>query len=380
MLLTTCPNCGAKFKVAPEQLNVRQGRVMCGRCRHVFNAFEALKRTEEADAGELIDYSVVDSKPSPAQFTPESAAASQAPSPQLPPDLPDVSDAQRVDAATVSDSSDSQLPVEPTAETAAPVADLRETEAFDSYEDALRKLEQAEQIAPPVDELYAATSAAVVAAAVSRDALPASGAELLPVEATFSNDERPPLQAPAADTPSGGVAVTNNPLIGGALAHESPPSRVWPWLATIAGMVLLLQAIYFFRSQIVQQYPQLRPSLAAACELIGCTVSWGRDQTLIKIESSDLIEPPGRPGKILLTATLANRAATKQDYPVLEVKLTDANNAVLTSRMLMPAEYLGRTPVGEEGLAPNAELYINLNLELVGKSPASGYGLRAFYP
>jgi hypothetical protein len=346
----------------------------------VFNAFEALKRTEGADAGELIDYSVVDSKPSPAQFTPESAAASPAPSPQLPPDLPDVSDAQRVDAATVSDSSDSQLPVEPTAETVAPLTDLRETEAFDSYEDALRKLEQAEQIAPPVDELYAATSAAVFAAAVSRDALPASGAELLPVEATFSNDERPPLQAPAADTPSGGVAVTTNPLIGGALAHESPPSRVWPWLATIAGMVLLLQATYFFRSQIVQQYPQLRPSLATACELIGCTVSWGRDQTLIKIESSDLIEPPGRPGKILLTATLANRAATKQDYPVLEVKLTDANNAVLTSRMLMPAEYLGRTPVGEEGLAPNAELYINLNLELVGKSPASGYGLRAFYP
>ena len=120
--------------------------------------------------------------------------------------------------------------------------------------------------------------------------------------------------------------------------------------------------------------------MAAACEAIGCDISWGRDTALIKIESSDLIEPPGRPGRILLTATLANRAATKQDFPALEVKLTDANNAVISSRILMPSEYLGRVPASGEGLAPNIELYVNLNLELAGRSPASGYGLRAFYP
>jgi hypothetical protein len=113
--------------------------------------------------------------------------------------------------------------------------------------------------------------------------------------------------------------------------------------------------------------------------VIGCNVPWGRDQNAVKIESSDLIEPPGRPGRILLTATLVNRASSKQDFPMLEVKLTDANNAVLTSRVLMPAEYLGRTPGGAEGLAPNVELYINLNLEVAGKSQASGYGLQAFY-
>ena len=47
MLLTICPNCSAQFKVQPEQLNVRQGRVMCGRCRQVFNAFQSLTRVEE---------------------------------------------------------------------------------------------------------------------------------------------------------------------------------------------------------------------------------------------------------------------------------------------------------------------------------------------
>ena len=46
MLLTTCPNCQAQFKVSPDQLNVRSGRVMCGRCRHVFNSFESLQRID----------------------------------------------------------------------------------------------------------------------------------------------------------------------------------------------------------------------------------------------------------------------------------------------------------------------------------------------
>ena len=49
MLLTTCPNCSAQFKVQPEQLNIRQGRVMCGRCRDVFNAFQSLTRIEEPE-------------------------------------------------------------------------------------------------------------------------------------------------------------------------------------------------------------------------------------------------------------------------------------------------------------------------------------------
>jgi predicted Zn finger-like uncharacterized protein len=44
MLLTTCPNCSAQFKVLTDQLNVRQGRVMCGRCRQVFDAFQSLTR------------------------------------------------------------------------------------------------------------------------------------------------------------------------------------------------------------------------------------------------------------------------------------------------------------------------------------------------
>jgi len=42
MIQTLCPACGTTFRVTPEQLKARQGRVRCGRCQHVFNAIETL--------------------------------------------------------------------------------------------------------------------------------------------------------------------------------------------------------------------------------------------------------------------------------------------------------------------------------------------------
>ena len=323
---------------------------MCGQCRNVFNAFEALKRSEDTGTDAVIDYALVDSKPTAAQAG-------------LP--LPDMSD-----------TSDALPPVEPAEADGAVPSDLCGTGAITTYKEALRKLEQAEQTAPMVDALDMAGSAVVA----RYDTPPVSGAEPVPIGDPASSDKSP-VKSTLPEDPAPRVATaTDNPLISGALPRQSSPSRAWRWLVVVAGAVLLAQVIYFYRSQIAQHYPQLRPVLATACEVIGCAIHWGRDQTLIEIESSDLIPSLGRPSEMLLTATLANRAATKQDYPALEIKLTNANNAVLSSRVLIPAEYLGRTPAGEEGMAPNAALYINLNLEFVGKSPASGYGLRAFYP
>jgi len=360
MLLTTCPNCGAKFKVSTEQLNVRQGRVMCGRCRHVFNAFEALKRIEDNDAGEPIDYTLPDS-------TRETDTAQQIP---------------LLDTQTAAQPAANEDQAEKMA------AD----EALDSDDDALKKLEPFEQsqLAPepppiPTDETREGSGAPLDEAATSVEQLPPHDLEAWPGAHGAAEPSPEPALATTPDIdssvgPDAQVVSTTNPLIGGSTPARAVRSRAWGWLAAAAGVLFALQSAFYFRSEIAQQYPQLRPQMAAACDAIGCAISWGRDTALIKIESSDLIEPPGRPGRILLTATLANRAATKQDFPALEVKLTDANNSVLSSRILMPSEYLGRVPAAGEGLAPNIELYVNLNLELAGKSPASGYGLRAFYP
>ncbi len=42
MILARCPECSTTFRVRPEQLRARQGRVRCGQCQHAFNALETL--------------------------------------------------------------------------------------------------------------------------------------------------------------------------------------------------------------------------------------------------------------------------------------------------------------------------------------------------
>lgn len=48
LMRTRCPGCNTVFRVTPEQLRVKQGKVRCGQCQFVFNAFDALI-TEDAD-------------------------------------------------------------------------------------------------------------------------------------------------------------------------------------------------------------------------------------------------------------------------------------------------------------------------------------------
>jgi len=42
VLTTNCPACSTAFRVTPEQLKARAGKVRCGHCQAVFNALESL--------------------------------------------------------------------------------------------------------------------------------------------------------------------------------------------------------------------------------------------------------------------------------------------------------------------------------------------------
>ncbi|MBI3526308.1 MAG: zinc-ribbon domain-containing protein [Betaproteobacteria bacterium] len=42
MMITRCPGCTTTFRVTPEQLKARHGKVRCGQCQHVFNALDTL--------------------------------------------------------------------------------------------------------------------------------------------------------------------------------------------------------------------------------------------------------------------------------------------------------------------------------------------------
>lgn len=319
MLLTTCPNCSAQFKVQPEQLNVRQGRVMCGRCRNVFNAFQSLTRVAES----------------------ESAAHAL------------------------------ELPATQMADEPAPIP----TDSLFLREEPLPLSEEFSQTDYASDARTYALAPVSRSFQISRDTASAPG--------DFQGDSPStltsllPANAEAPDLPE------TNPLLAPAPGHRTPRgashTRIWSSAAVTLLLGLTAQVAYGYRSAIIQSFPQLRPSFVLLCESVGCNLSWGRDDSAIRIEASDLIETPGKAGHIVLTATLVNRGATRQDLPAMELKLTDNANQVILSRILLPHEYLGRTPAKDESLVPNVEMYVNLSIELANKAQASGYGVRAFY-
>lgn len=349
MLLTTCPNCQAQFKVTPEQLNVRSGRVMCGRCRHVFNSFESLQRIDSTlgDPPDLMPVgestrrsSLLDETPAPARQPEPPLADPQSswPASSLP--------AQPSHAAADSSLDGYSLTDDLPAETHAPAPVEQEEPAIRTF-------------IHPVDESPIA------------DAAPSSEPASSPFDLTQTEAAKPP--SPMAM----GAPYRNAPL----LPKEAPskPSALWSLLAIVAVLGFVAQGAYGWRSEIVSQYPALRPAFDKACESLGCNLPWGRDATLIKVDSSDLIEELGSKGRFLLTATFTNRAASVQDYPYLELSLTDTNNQTLTRRVLPPEAYLGRKPARGEGLAPGATAPVNVRIEsqLPG---AAGYHLEPIFP
>jgi Protein of unknown function (DUF3426) len=148
----------------------------------------------------------------------------------------------------------------------------------------------------------------------------------------------------------------------------------------LLAVVLALQLIFVFRDTLAANYAQLRAPLMALSERFGFKLAFSRDASLIKIDNSDLTEQPGKPGRYLLVATLVNQSRVKQDLPTLEVRLTDSGNQTVISRNFAPNEYLGRAIKTDEGITPSGDLAINLSLDVAGKTSASGYALRVFYP
>lgn len=266
-MATRCPECGTLFRITAEQLQAREGRVRCGRCRQVFNALDTLTSVP--------DPPVVDAVQSP----PQPAA------------LPSAQESQRQ--------------------------------------------------TPPPD-----------------------------------------VPSPSAQAMEGGgqaVAVE----AGGWL--EEPPaaprrrSLAWTAGAAVLSLLLTVQLVYLFRTELAVLSPALRPSLERACAFLGCQVPLPRKVQFVHIEASDLQVDPQRPERLTLMLALRNRAPFRQAYPAIELTLTDGEGQPLARRVLLPRDYLRGQGVEAEGLGPNTVTDIRLPLETAELRP-NGYRLYAFYP
>jgi hypothetical protein len=92
-----------------------------------------------------------------------------------------------------------------------------------------------------------------------------------------------------------------------------------------------------------------------------------------------MLEVPGKPTEIALGARIRNLATVAQEYPYLELTLTDFTGQAAARRVLRPTDYLGRPLLQGEVLAPGSEVALQLRLE-TPRIKATGYELLLFYP
>ncbi|MCL2635899.1 MAG: zinc-ribbon domain-containing protein [Betaproteobacteria bacterium] len=349
---TRCPVCGTVFRVTSEQLRLKAGKVRCGHCRGVFNAFDQL----------LTDEALASAPPLPAS---ETAA---------PPSAGETNEANVAAETTAVKSTD--RPVASAAGTAETTADTRAPDEF-----------------KPRRRAFAAANTSSLPEIVEP---PAAGVQVEEAAATAGNWPETaillaesPEQSTKAARQAGLVAArelseapTYNRWAAGTLAGEASDfapeegrRALWPFV--IAALLLLLilgtQLAHHFRTEVVRWLP----ATAAYYELAGIAVPLSRQAELVAIESSDLQFDKLR-DLFVLQATLHNRAAYAQNWPALELTLTDAGDTVVARRVMTAADYLPPT-ISPERFPANGEVAVRLWIE-ARELGAAGYRLYIFYP
>lgn len=164
-------------------------------------------------------------------------------------------------------------------------------------------------------------------------------------------------------------------------AESAKPGRRWLWLmgALILLLVLLAQAAYQYRSVVILLFPESRPYAAALCANLGCDLPLPRRIELMSIEASDLQADTTNPNVMVLSATLRNRAIFNQQYPLLELTLTDAQDQPVVRRVLAPQDYVSKAANTQIGFGANTEIAIKMFIE-GSQVKATGYRLYLFYP
>jgi predicted Zn finger-like uncharacterized protein len=160
------------------------------------------------------------------------------------------------------------------------------------------------------------------------------------------------------------------------------PARSWTWLWVVAALAaaaaLGAQAVYRYRAEIAAFAPEARAPLDAACRWLGCAVQLPRRADLMTIESSDLQADPRRDGLIVLHAVIRNRSRLAQEYPALELTLTDEGGRPLLRRVLLPADYV-EAARSRQGIAAGGEAALRVYLDS-SRAHATSYRLYLFYP
>ena len=348
-LVTSCPACNTRFHVTAEQLVAHDGEVRCGECQHLFNVRSGL-------------YEILE--------------------PQTLPPLPAVINEPAAD--------DSSTIVEETVEDIADMATSGDNTAIPEAEDipghdiAAASTSEAHPV-EEIPEIVEADPVVIVSTETDHGESIDTDTEEPTTDAVSVPEETRQTGAQSSDfqhTVPQYSHITPEPAASSFLALEKPARRFPLWVTVSLSLLLLLtliaQSTYFFRTQLAGYWPASRPLLEAACQQLGCSVPLPRNSELLALDDSDLQEDFEHPNVIQLSTRLLNNAPYTQDYPLLELTLTDDNDKPKLRRSFTPEEYLPSGTNIKAGLPAKQEIQITLAFSTSGET-VSGYRVFVTY-
>jgi predicted Zn finger-like uncharacterized protein len=398
---TQCPDCATVFRVTAEALRIAQGDVRCGVCSTTFNALENLSEqafnpAADPEPPSPDDSMTVEELPGGENIE-LSAPVELAAVPDLPEDTQDES-SLRADADTGAETeAESEAEAEAEAEAedeeramefhgdaadldrlfvvenakveslnpptvgpapsqAEPVIDLDCTD-----EHPILVLEERDDIPdePVIESIVLETLEPM--ATPSPRPLPAPAARVVPPPRPPPPAPVPPPAPPRAVT---GVHTAPRILIPDEmrkrLAEEASAraatadaavfepddspgilSQRWPWVAGVAALafLLLLQVIHRQRDALVQS-PVVGPAVAGVYGFLGLAVLAPTDLSAYELRQWGAASDPNEANRLMLRASIVNRAAYAQPFPLLRLTLQDRFGGTLEQGDIGPADYL----------------------------------------
>jgi predicted Zn finger-like uncharacterized protein len=354
---TQCPNCATVFRVTAEVLRAAQGEVRCGVCATSFDALENLSEqpfkagAEPAGTADPADSMTVEELPNIEDIELSSANEIQAleePPSGEPAAAGDAAlefhgDAGELDRLFVLE--DGTLANPDPATEGGPADDLERTDEYP----ILVLDERDEPIEPAAEEV-------VLESAAEPEAAPADSAT--------SAYTAPRILIPEDMRQRLAEEATARAALATDFGAETPSPSVprWPWVAAAAVLLLALvaQLIHSERESLVRR-PGIGALVAQVYGFLGQPLTTPTDLSAYELRQWGAASDPAQQGRLLLRASIVNRASFAQPYPLLRLALQDRFGATLGMRDIGPADYLpGESPSKLLGPGQRADAEIRI--------------------
>ena len=374
-MYSQCPDCQTRFRVTAEMLRAAHGTVRCGRCGTAFDALERLSDTIPPASPAIHPSPPLVGEPEPAasaeyHFTAEDLESV----------FVDARDWQDTPAAL---DSDSRATLEPAGTGDEPPVIVDENAGFEDItlegerisiealvddsapETGLDSTDELEILSHVPDSAYPEEEELppAVAAAATTSTTPVVEAAAAPVEAA----EPAPLWAQRLRRPV--EAEEPEPATAGAVWG----TLAWSLVGFGLAIVLAAQVIHHFRQDLVR-HPQVGPPLRTAYERLGLDLLPNWDLAAFELRQWGNTADAAEPGRMVVRASLTNRATFAQPHPILRLELEDRFGATVATRDFEPVDYLKNPSQATRLLAPGATSEAELLLADPG-TEAVGYRL-----